>query len=132
MFPCKPELELREAVGMGLWQCEAGGARYSVAWADVADPTRTGAALVEMSRTVAAKMGAEVPAALPLTVPGMTPLPEAAAYRLTGPQGDVRLAVFAHGGRAYQAVRMGARDDATAWATFVGALRVDGVAQAGS
>jgi len=56
----------------------------------------------------------------------MTPLPEAAQYRLAGAGSAARLAVFSHGGRVYQALMTAARDDAAAWDSFLGGLRVAG------
>ena len=118
LFPCKPEVEQRP--GMGLAQCEAAGARFALSWADVPDPSQAGGALKAMALALAAKLGQPLPAAQPLQVPGMTPLAEAAQHRLPG----ARIAVFAHGGRVYQALMTAKRDDAAAWDSFVGGLRV--------
>lgn len=130
-FPCKPDLELRGAAGMGLLQCEAAGARYSVAWADVADPAGVGPALLEMPRALAAKLKQPPPHGQALVVPGMTPHPEAASFRMAGSEGVVHLAVFAHGQRAYQVLRLGPSDDPAAWDSFVNGLRIGGAQQAG-
>lgn len=126
LFPCKPEVEQRP--GMGLAQCEAGGLRFALSWADAPDPTQAGAALKAMTQALASKLGLPLPAAQTLQVPGMTPLPEAAQHRLAGPAGVTRLAVFAHGGRVYQALMTASRDDAPAWDGFVAGLRVGGAA----
>ena len=127
LFPCKPEVAQRS--GMGLAQCEAGGLRFALSWADAPDPTRAGAALKAMPQALASKMGLPLPAALGLQVPGMTPLPEAAQHRLAGPAGVTRVAVFAHGGRVYQALMTASRDDAAAWDGFVAGLRVGGAVE---
>ena len=94
LFPCKPEVEQRQ--GMGLAQCEAGGMRFALSWADLPDPTQAGAALKAMTQALASKLGSPLPTVQSLQVPGMTPLPEAAQHRLAGPAGVTRAAVFAH------------------------------------
>jgi len=124
LFPCKPEVEQRQ--GMGLAQCEAGGMRFALSWADLPDPTQAGAALKAMTQALASKLGSPLPTVQSLQVPGMTPLPEAAEYRLAATAGVARVAVFAHGGRVYQALMTAPRDDAAAWEGFLAGLRVGG------
>jgi hypothetical protein len=123
LFPCKPEIEQRP--GMGLAQCEAAGLRFALSWADTPDPTQAGAALKAMARALSGKLDQPLQPAVPLQVPGMTPLPEAAQYRLGGAGGGTRLAVFSHGGRVYQALMTASRDDPAAWDSFVGGLRIE-------
>ncbi len=120
LFPCKPVIEQRP--GMGLASCEAAERRFALSWAEVPDASRVGDALRAMPLALAAKLGQALPPAQPLQVPGMTPLPEAAQYRLNGS----RVAVFAHGGRVYQLLMSADRDDAAAWEAFVGGLRLAG------
>ncbi|MFT7721480.1 MAG: hypothetical protein QM788_01375 [Roseateles sp.] len=133
LFPCKPEVAQRPAQAgqgvMGLAQCEAAGRRFALSWADVPDASQAGAALQAMSRSLAGKLGQPLPAGQPLQVPGMTPLPEAVQHRLGG-RGMARLAVFAHGGRVYQALLTGEADDPAAWEAFLGGLRVGSAAGA--
>lgn len=123
LFPCKPEVEQRK--DMGLAQCEAAGRRFAMSWADVPDPTQVGAALKAMPQALAAKLGQALPPASALQVPGMTPMPEAAEYRLAAAAGVTRVAVFAHGGRVYQALMTAERDDAAAWEGFRGGLAIE-------
>ena len=122
-FPCKPDIDQR--AGMGLAQCEAGGLGFALSWADTPDPTRAGAALTAMTQALAAKLGQPLPAPQPVAVPGMTPLPEAAQHRLAGAGGVTRVAVFALGGRVYQALMTARRDDSAAWEAFLAGLRVE-------
>lgn len=126
LFPCKPDVEQRGVAGrrMGLVQCEAAGARYSVAWAELPDPTAAGPALAEMPRALALKLKRPLPAVSTLAVPGATPQAQAGQYLLQGPDGAARLAVFAHGPLVYQVLRLGPADDASAWETFLGSLRL--------
>lgn len=134
LFPCKPEVEQRLARGsegaMGLAQCEAAGRGFSLSWADVPDLTQAGAALKAMPQSLAAKLGQPLPPAQVLQVPGMTPLPQAAQHRLASAGGVTRLAVFAYGGRVYQALMTAGNDDPAAWESFVSGLRVGGAAEA--
>lgn len=123
LFPCKPDVEQR--AGMGLVQCEAAGSRFALSWADTPDAAQAGAALKAMAQALAAKLGQPLPPAQPLQVAGMTPLPEASQHRLGGDGAATRVAVFAHGGRVYQAVMSGARDDTPAWEAFIAGLRVE-------
>ena len=119
LFPCKPDVERRP--GMGLARCEAAGRGFSLSWADMPDAGRPGAALKAMAQALATKLNQPLPAAEALLVPGMTPLPEAGQYRLKG----ARLAVFAYGGRVYQALVTAPQDDPAAWESFVTGLRVE-------
>lgn len=123
LFPCKPDIDKRP--GMGLAQCEAGGSKFALSWAELPPGTHPGPALVAMAHSFAAKQGQTLPAAQPLQVPGMTPLPEAARYVLKGAAGVTRLAVFFHGGRVYQALMTVAADDEAAWDAFVAGLRIE-------
>ncbi|MCE4539636.1 hypothetical protein LXT12_20500 [Pelomonas sp. P7] len=133
LFPCKPEVEQRPARAaqgaMGLAQCETAGRRFALAWADTPDASQSGAALKAMAQALAAKLNQPLAPPQALQVPGMTPLPEAAQHRLAASSGVTRLAVFAHGGRVYQALMSAPQDDAAAWDAFVGGLRVGGAAE---
>lgn len=122
-FPCKPDVEQRQASGLA--QCETGDRGFALSWAEAPQATQAGAALKAMAQALAAKLGVSLPVAASLQVPGMTPLAEAAQYRLAGPRGVTRVAVFAHGARVYQALMTAPSDDADAWATFVAGLRVE-------
>lgn len=123
LFPCKPEAEQRP--GMGLAQCEAGGKRFALSWADVPDPAQLRPALKAMPQALATKLGVALPVARALEVPGMTPLPESGDYRLAGASGVMHAAVFAHGERVYQAVMSAPQDDGAAWDTFRAGLAIE-------
>lgn len=119
LFPCKPEVEQRD--GMGLAHCEAAGRRFALSWADTPDASRAGAALKAMAQALATKLGQPLPPAQGLQVPGMTPLPESGQFRV----GGAHLAVFAHGGRVYQALMTGDKDDLAAWQSFAAGLSIE-------
>lgn len=123
LFPCKPEVDQRP--GMGLAQCEAAGKRFALSWADLPDPTQLSPALKAMPQALATKLGQPLPAGRALQVPGMTPLPDAAEYRLPAAAGVTHVAVFAHGGRVYQAVMTADSDDKAAWESFRAGLAIE-------
>ncbi|MFG6442926.1 hypothetical protein [Roseateles sp. LKC17W] len=123
VFPCKPEVEQRP--GMGLAQCEADGGRFSLSWADAPEGSQAGPALRAMAAAVATKLGQPLPSPQRLVVAGMTPLPEAAQYRLNGGGSVTRVAVFSHGARVYQAMMSGPKSDAAAWDSLIGGLRIE-------
>lgn len=123
LFPCKPEVDQRQ--GMGLAQCEAAGKRFALSWADLPDPTQLGPALQAMPLALATKLGQPLPPGQVLQVPGMTPLSEAQEHRLAAAGGVTRVAVFAHGGRVYQALMSAAEDDPAAWENFRAGLAVE-------
>ena len=80
------------------------GKGFALSWAEVPDPTQVASALKAMPQALATKLGQSLPAGTALQVPGMTPMPEAAQYLLAAPGAVTRVAVFAHGGRVYQAL----------------------------
>ncbi|HEY1129977.1 MAG TPA: hypothetical protein VGF12_11270 [Roseateles sp.] len=123
LFPCKPEVEQRQ--GMGLAQCEAADRRFALSWADLTDPIQAGAALKAMPQALAGKLGQVLQPGSALQVPGMTPMSEAAQYRIAGAGGVTRVAVFAHGGRVYQALLTAERDDEVVWETFRAGLAIE-------
>jgi hypothetical protein len=136
LFPCKPERQVRRVplagviVEMSLWACSAGGATYAVGVADVGDPQRVVAALDELAASAARNIGSMGPlGTAPLRVTGMTPNAQARRETLAGQMADgspiqERLAVFARGGRVYQATIVGTRLDDEAVAMYFSALRL--------
>ncbi len=123
LFPCRPEVDQRQ--DKGLAQCEAAGKGFALSWADLPDPSQLSPALKAMPEALAIKVGQHLPPGQALQVPGMTPLPEAAEYRLAVAAGVMRVAVFAHGGRVYQALMTAAEDDKAAWENFRAGLAIE-------
>lgn len=120
MFPCKPAVQARQVrlagqpVLLSLQACEAAGKTWGLAHADVVDPARLGPALDELRAAAAANIGAAAAQAQPLQVPGATPHPASARVRLAGKRPDgqaveMRMAVFVHGTRVFQATVLGTR-----------------------
>ena len=136
MFPCKPASHARRValagstIEMSMYACTAGDTVYALSFADVVEPARVGAALGEMATAVRTNVQSPSAAASePVKVPGMTPHPQAAQWRLAGrlPDGRAvheRAALFSQGTRVYQATMLGARLDGDAQDSFFGSLRV--------
>lgn len=122
-FPCKPDVDQRK--DKGLAQCETAGKGFALSWAEVPDATQVAAALKAVPQALAGKLGLALPPGGALVVPGMTPMPEAGQFRLAGPSGVTRVAVFAHGGRVYQALMTAEKDDESAWESFRAGLAVE-------
>lgn len=123
LFPCKPDVEQRQ--GMGLAQCETGGKGFALSWAEVPDATQVGAALKAMPQALATKLGRPLPPGQALQVAGMTPMPEASHYVLSSNGAVTHVAVFAHGTRVYQALMTAPQDDAAAWDSFRAGLAIE-------
>lgn len=135
LLPCRPASHARELplagarVKLTLHACEAAGTTWAVAWADVADPARVGAALQELRQSVASNLGGARLAALAPEVPGRTPNPEGGVFELSGrlPDGQAvrgRVAVAALGTRVLQFTALGPKPDAAALDTFAQSLRL--------
>ena len=134
LMPCKPVLQERTLplagapVRLSLQACSADGQTWGIAHADVADPARVAAALVELRSSAAANVAAGPAEALPLQVPGATPQAASGRVRFDGrlPDGrpvQVQLAVFAQGTRVFQATALGERLPHEGAQTFMGSIR---------
>jgi hypothetical protein len=137
LLPCKPSAHARQvrlgedSVKLTLQACQAAGMTWGLASADVADPTRVGAALQALREASAGNLGSPTAAALPLKVAGATPQAASgrAAYAGRRPDGQpvqAQVAVFSHGTVVYQATVIGERLSAEAADTFFGSLRLGG------
>lgn len=134
MFPCKPSQERRSAllagqrVDMTVLACSADDTMFALGTADVEDPARVGAALASLRTTAIGNIAGEaVPVSLGLK--GITPHPEAGAFKVLGrlPDGrrvEERLQVFSIGTRVYQVTLFGSRLSEEAVDGFLGGLTV--------
>lgn len=134
LFPCRPQLHERRlalagaTVKLSLQACDSGGQTWGLASADLVDPSRLAPALDELAAAAAANLAA-TPRSSPLQVPGATPHPGSRRVALDGrrPDGEraqMRVAVFVHGTRVYQASVLGPRLPEEPVDTFLGSLRV--------
>ena len=138
LFPCKPAGHARRIVladtpvEMTIYACSAGGATYAVGFADLGHPAQVGRALSALAEASARNIGSALAAdTAPVSVPGMTPNPQAQRLSLTGRLADGRpvqeqVAVFSRGTRVYQATIVGVQLRADAVDVFFGALRLQG------
>ncbi len=118
LFPCKPDQHARtvslaqQQVRLVLYACNAGGATWALAAADVADPARVGPALIELRAAAMQNLGATQAGVKPLRVDGATPNVHSERIELHGRMPDGRgvteqLALFAKGTHVYQATALG-------------------------
>ncbi len=132
-LPCKPASQVRSvklagaAVSMTVLACDAGGATWSLAWADVAEPAQVGPALAALREAALNNLGAGAATPLPLAVKGSTQHVQAARVSFSGklPSGtavQAQSAVFAKALRVFQASALGAELDAAAAQVYFDAL----------
>jgi hypothetical protein len=135
LFPCKPDSHARQvalgpdSVRLELHACNAAGATWALAIADVGDPARVGPALLELRTTAAKNLSASEPQILTLKVEGATPNPSSQRVQFQGRMPDGRavteqVAVFAKGTRVFQVIAVGDKLDAEATDSFFGSLRL--------
>lgn len=135
-FPCRPDLEVRRVVLAGspvrlaLHACDAGGHTWALAWADMVEPSRVGAALADLRRTAAMNVGSAPGPLQPMAVPGATPNDHSGRMRVDGRMPDGRpvqmqLAVFVHGTGVMQATVMGPGVADEAAQMFLSSIRID-------
>jgi len=135
LMPCKPVTQERSLalagapVRLSLLACTAAGQTWGLAHADVADPTRVGAALEELRQSAAANVSGGTAHPLPLQVQGATPQAASLRLRFDGrlPDGrpvQMQVAVFAQGTRVFQATALGEHLEAEASETFFGSIRL--------
>jgi hypothetical protein len=133
-FPCRPDRHARMVVLAGasarmeMLTCNAGDATFALAFVDVADPARVGAALTELRLTAAGNLRAAPPPVVPLQIKGMTPNEQAVRTMVAGqlPDGasvQEHAAFFARGLRIYQATVIGANPASPVVAAFFAGLR---------
>jgi hypothetical protein len=135
LFPCKPERMARELnlaetkVRMVLLSCGAAGATFALSHADMADPGKVHAALIELRRSAAANVGGTPQRLSALQVPGMTPNPLAERVVIIGRGSDgeplhEQVGFFSRGARVYQATVYAPKLDGEAADTFFSGLKL--------
>jgi hypothetical protein len=135
LFPCKPDHQTRRLplagaeVRLVLHACNAGGATFALAFADVGDPVRVGPALAELEAATRRNLSADAAETMPLKLEGATPNAMTRRSSFSGRMPDGRAAVgqtavFTKGTRVYQATMLGERANTEAADTFFGNLRL--------
>lgn len=128
LFPCKPVSQTRrvrlgpDTVRLELHACSADAATWAVAFAELDDPARVGAALVALRDAAALNLSASRAQPRALQIAGATPHPASQRVQLQGRMPDGRragaaVAVFARGTRVFQATVVSHGRDADADAT---------------
>lgn len=134
LMPCKPQLHERQVllvgstVRMALHACTAGEQTWALAFADVGDPQRLGAALQALAQAATGNVNATSTRELALVVPGATPHGSSKRAQAQGQLADgqtrhLQFAVFAHGTRVFQATALGPSLQADAAQTFMESIR---------
>ncbi len=115
LLPCKPD-KAEKVVPLGgrptplrLLGCDAGGATFAVAVADVGDAARTADVLTQWQALTLANMKAGAPQVTPLVLKGAAPLPAPVLIKAQGQRADGtavngQAAYFAQGTQVFQAV----------------------------
>lgn len=137
MFPCRPDRHERTVrmvdadLRLQLHSCRAGGATFSLAAADGADPARVMPLLAALRAQALANLGGgAIEEPLP-AIAGATPNPQSALLLIVGQRQDGRRVVahaafFVKGLRLYQATVLGADQTpgSEALETFFGSIRL--------
>ncbi len=134
LMPCKPDNQTREVrladmpLRLTLHACNAGGVTWALAFADVGDPAKVGAALEDLRTSALRNLQAAESTPLPLKVDGATPNAASQRLQFSGRMPDGRpvteqTALFAKGTRVFQAVALGPTLDPEGMATFFDNLR---------
>lgn len=115
LLPCKPDRGTRtiplagQEVALHMVGCEAGGAMFAVAYADLESPDQVREALTQWKAATLANMKAPVSSAQPFVPKGATFLPQSEQVVATGirPDGSTVVAQavwFARGAQVFHAV----------------------------
>ena len=110
MLPCKPDQAVRSVVlgtntlSLHMLGCEAGGATFTVAGAQVAEPALLSPTLAAWQSAMAVQLKASAPGALErLALPGATAVAGSGRQSLAGAAANAQVAWFARGLTLYQA-----------------------------
>lgn len=132
LFPCKPDQGARvvslgaKDVTMTMLGCDAGGATFTLAYADLKDAAMTGAGLAQWKAATLGNMRTKSSSELPFLLKGARVLPqsvqvEARGFRPDGMAVAVQAVWFAAGSQVYQAaVYADASNHAAAETYFAG------------
>jgi len=115
LFPCKPDAAERkvtlgdDTVLLKMLGCEAGGATFTLGYADLSDPLKAGATLEQWKTATLGKLGAPAVRSTPFVLKGALTWPQSLQVSAVGTQADgvtplgAQLAWFTVGNRVFQA-----------------------------
>lgn len=135
LFPCKPDQRARmvslaqKDLTMTMWGCDAGGATFTLAYADTKDLASTGAVLAQWKSVTLANLRARSVDERPFLVRGASELPQSVQVAARGTQPDgtavaLRVVWFAAGTLVYQAAMYADADDVAVADTFFSGIRL--------
>jgi hypothetical protein len=133
LLPCKPD-QAEKTVPLGgrpapmlLQGCDAGGATFAVAVADIGEASRVPAVLAEWQAATLANMKADAPQVAPLKLKGaLQPvLVTAAGRRADGSAVTGQAAYFAQGTQVFQVVMYAAKPAPDVVETFFSSLKLE-------
>ncbi len=137
LLPCKPDKAQRtvplggSATKLNMLGCDAGGATFAVASADIGDAAKVADVLVQWQKLTLANMkaapGVQV---VPLKVAGSSPLPPAVLVRAQGQRADGQAvsgqaAYFAKGTQVFQVVMYAGNAAPEAGETFFSSIKFE-------
>ena len=135
LFPCKPAQDARvvslgaKDLTMTLLGCDAGGATFTLAWADTNDAALTGTVLGQWKNATLASLKASSARELPFLLKGASVLPqsvqlEARGVRQDGTAISVQAVWFAVGSRVFQAAMYAAGEQLAVAETYFAGLKL--------
>ncbi len=135
LFPCKPEQGVRlvslasKEVTMTMLGCDAGGATFTLAYADLQDATMTGAVLGQWKQATLGSMRAQAASERPFLIKGASVLPQSVHAEARGSRQDgtavaAHAVWFAAGSLVYQAAVYADTVSPTVAETYFAGLRL--------
>ena len=135
LLPCKPDRGSKtvplggRATRLSMTGCEAGGAMYALAVADLDDASQAASVLAQWQSLTLSHMRATASTQRPAPVPGADaqPAPTLVSARGIHPEGqgvEGQALYFARGARVFQAVIYAPRIDPDAAETFLSSLKL--------
>ncbi|MES2511707.1 MAG: hypothetical protein V4625_17425 [Pseudomonadota bacterium] len=137
LLPCKPD-KAQKTVPLGgaptemtMLGCDAGGATFAIASADIGDAGKAAEVLAQWQKLTLANMKATAGApVVPLKVVGAAAAPQAVLVKAQGQRADGQPvtgqgAYFARGSKVFQAVMYAAKPSAESSETFFSSLKFE-------
>ncbi len=137
LLPCKPDKAQKtvplggQATQLSMLGCDAGGATFAVAVADLGDAAKAAPVLAQwQSLTLANMKAGAAPQVSPLKLPGTAALPPASLVKAEGQGPDGKpvsgqAAYFAQGSQVFQVVMYSPRITPEAAETFFSSLKFE-------
>ena len=136
LLPCKPDRASKpvplggKSTTLSMVGCEAEGATFALAMADIGDAAQAGAVLAQWQALSLHNMRASTPVLAPAKITGASADPAPVRVQAQGQQADGRTVqsqgvYFARGSRVFQAVIYAPRIEADVADTFFGSIQFE-------